>query len=147
MISGNVKINNYDKKLTIDKPNYSIMTGEFLENSNSNLNLARIVPIYSVCEDLSIKVLRRAIFNAIQMYKNEIENVIPDFIREKYGILDKKTAVEQIHFPETLELLEQARFSLIFEELFLVQLKLVRLREENNKTHSALALKINEKGL
>lgn len=147
MISGNVKINNYDKKLTIDKPNYSIMTGEFLENSNSNLNLARIVPIYSVCEDLSIKVLRRAIFNAIQMYKNDIENVIPDFIREKYGILDKKTAVEQIHFPETLELLEQARFSLIFEELFLVQLKLVRLREENNKTHSALALKINEKGL
>lgn len=147
MISGNVKINNYDKKLTIDKPNYSIMTGEFLENSNSNLNLARIVPIYSVCEDLSIKVLRRAIFNAIQMYKNEIENVIPDFIREKYGILDKKTAVEQIHFPETLELLEQARFSLIFEELFLVQLKLVRLREENNKTHSALALKIDEKGL
>ena len=100
-----------------------------------------------VCEDLSIKVLRRAIFNAIQMYKNEIENVLPDFIREKYGLLDKKTAVEQIHFPETLELLEQARFSLIFEELFLVQLKLVRLREENTKTHSALSLKIDEKGL
>ena len=147
MLSGTVRINNYDKKLTIDKPNYSIMTGEFLENGNSNLNLARIVPVYSVCEDLSIKVLRRAIFNAIQMYKNEIENVVPDFIREKYGILDKKTAVEQIHFPETLELLEQARFSLIFEELFLVQLKLVRLREENTRTHSALALKIDEKGL
>lgn len=147
MLSGTVKLNNYDKKLTVDKPNYSIMTGEFLENSNSNLNLARIVPIYAVCEDLSIKVLRRAIFNAIQMYKNEIENVLPDFIREKYGLLDKKTAVEQIHFPETLELLEQARFSLIFEELFLVQLKLVRLREENTKTHSALSLKIDEKGL
>lgn len=147
MLSGTVKLNNYDKKLTVDKPNYSIMTGEFLENSNSNLNLARIVPIYAVCEDLSIKVLRRAIFNAIQMYKNEIENVLPDFIREKYGLLDKKTAVEQIHFPETLELLEQARFSLIFEELFLVQLKLVRLREENIKTHSALSLKIDEKGL
>ncbi len=147
MLSGTVKLNNYDKKLTVDKPNYSIMTGEFLENSNSNLNLARIVPIYAVCEDLSIKVLRRAIFNCIQMYKGEIENVVPDFIREKYGILDKKTAVEQIHFPETVELLEQARFSLIFEELFLIQLKLVRLREENTKNHSALALKIDEKGL
>ena len=147
MISGKVKLNNYDKKLTFDKPNYSIMTGEFLENSNSNLNLARIVPIYTVCEDLSIKVLRRAIFNAIQTYKNEIENIIPDFIREKYGILDKKIAVEQIHFPETMEVLEQARFSLIFEELFLIQLKLIRIREENNNSHNSLALKISEKGL
>lgn len=147
MVSGTVKLNNYDQKLTIDKPSYSIMTGEFLENSNSNLNLARIVPIYTVCEDLSIKVLRRAIFNAIQLYKNEIENVLPDFIREKYGILNKRDAVEQIHFPESEDLLNQARFSLIFEELFLIQLKLVRLREENAGEHSALALKIDEKGL
>ncbi len=147
MLSGKVKRNNYDGKLTFDKPTYSIMTGEFLEDKNSNLNIARIVPIYTVCEDLSIKVLRRAIFNAIQKYKNEIENVIPDFIREKYGILDKRIAVEQIHFPESQELLEQARFSLIFEELFLIQLKLVRLREQNAHTHSALALKIKEKGL
>ena len=66
---------------------------------------------------------------------------------KKYDFFKKKPAVEQIHFPETLELLEQARFSLIFEELFLVQLKLVRLREENTRTHSALALKIDEKGL
>ena len=147
MLSGTVKRNNYDGKLTFDKPNYSIMTGEFLEDKNANLNLARIVPVYTVCEDLSIKVLRRAIYNAVNMYKNEIENVIPAYIREKYGILDKKTAVEQIHFPESIELLEQARFSLIFEELFLVQLKLVRLREQNANNHSALALKIKEKGL
>ena len=147
MLSGKVKRNNYDGKLTLDKPTYSIMTGEFLEDKNSNLNIARIVPIYTVCEDLSIKVLRRAIFNAIQKYKDEIENVIPDFMREKIGLLDKKTAVEQIHFPESQELLEQARFSLIFEELFLIQLKMVRIREQNSHNHSALALKIKEKGL
>ena len=147
MVSGTVKMNNYDKRLTIDKPSYSIMTGEFLDGKNSNLNLARIVPIYTVCEDLSIKVLRRAIYNAIQLYKNDIENVIPDFIREKYGILNKREAVEQIHFPETEEMLSKAQFSLIFEELFLIQLKLVRLREENTEKHSSLALKIKEKGL
>ena len=147
MISGKVKRSSYDNKLTFDKPNYSIMTGEFIEDKNSNLNLARIVPIYTVCEDLSIKVLRRAIFNAIEMYKNEIKNIVPDFIREKYGILDKKTAVEQIHFPESMELLEQSRFSLIFEELFVIQLKLARIREENANTHSSIALKIKTDGL
>ena len=147
MVSGTVKRSSYDGKLTFDKPNYSIMTGVFLEDKNANLNLARIVPIYTVCEDLSIKVLRRAIYNAVNMYKNEIENIVPDYIREKYGILDKKIAVEQIHFPESIELLEQARFSLIFEELFLIQLKLVRLREQNSNNHNALALKIKEQGI
>ncbi|MBP3924141.1 ATP-dependent DNA helicase RecG [bacterium] len=147
MVSGVVKLNNYDKKLTIDKPSYSIMTGEFLENSNSNLNLGRIVPIYTVGENLSIKVLRRAIFTAIEMFKDKIDNVLPDFIRTKYGIMDKNEAIEKIHFPDTNENLERARFSLIFEELFLVQLKLLRLRNLETSTHDAIALKVSNNGL
>lgn len=147
MVSGTVKMNNYSRKLTIDKPTYSIMTGEFLENSAANLNVARIVPIYTVCEDLSIKTLRRAIYNAIQLYKNEIINIIPDEIRERLGLLDKKTAVEQIHFPESMDILERARFTLIFEELFLVQLKLIRLRENTAKNTKSVALNIKKDGL
>ena len=146
MLSGTVKLNNYDKKLTFDKPTYSIMTGEFLEGQNSNLNMGRIVPIYTVCENLSIKTLRKAIFNAIQLYKDSIVNIVPDEIRERLGLMDKKQAVEQIHFPDDNNSLEHARFSLIFEELFLVQLKLVRIREQNN-LKSALALKIKRDGL
>ena len=146
MLSGTVKVNNYNKKLTIDKPTYSIMTGEFLEGNNTNLNLGRIVPVYTVCEDLSIKTLRKAIYNAIQLYKEHIVNIVPDEIRKRLGIMDKKLAVEQIHFPDNKDALEHARFSLIFEELFLVQLKLVRIREENS-TKSALALKIKQDGL
>lgn len=147
MVSGVVKMNNYSGQLTMDKPTYSIMTGEFKENADSNLNIARIVPIYTVCEDLSIKTLRKAIFNAIELYKDDIKNIIPDFIRERLGIMDKKDAVKQIHFPETMNDLEHARFSLIFEELFLIQLKLIRLRENTAKTTSAYNLQIHKDGL
>lgn len=146
MVSGTVKMNNYSHKLTIDKPTYSIMTGEFLEGNTTNLHMARIVPIYTVCEDLSIKTLRKAIYNAVQLYKSHITNIVPDEIRERLGLMDKKEAVEHIHFPENMDMLERARFSLIFEELFLVQLKLVRLRNENNSS-SAIALKIKQDGL
>lgn len=147
MVSGTVKMNNYSHKLTIDKPTYSIMTGEFLENSNSNLNLARIVPIYTVGEDLNIKTLRKAIYNAIQLYKNEIKNIIPDEIRGRLGLLNKNEAVEQIHFPKTMDMLEKARFSLIFEELFLVQLKLIRLREATAQNLKSVALQIKRDGI
>ena len=147
MVSGTVKRNNYDDRLTFDKPTYSIMTGEFLENSNSNLNLARIVPIYTVCEDLNIKTLRKAIYNAIQLYKNDIINVIPDEMRERLGLLNKKVAVEQIHFPENMDMLSKARFSLVFEELFLLQLKLARLREDTAQNVRSVALDIEKDGL
>ncbi|MBR6099101.1 ATP-dependent DNA helicase RecG [bacterium] len=146
MLSGTVKRDSYTNKLTFDKPTYSIMTGEFLTGEQTNLNLARIVPIYTVCENLNIKVLRKAIFNAITLYKDYIVNIIPDEIRERLGIMDKKEAVSQIHFPETMDKLEQARFSLVFEELFLLQLKMVRVREASAK-EKALNLKIKENGL
>lgn len=147
MVSGVVKMNNYSGQLTMDKPTYSIMTGEFKEDANSNLNIARIVPIYTICEDLSIKTLRKAIFNAIELYKNDIKNIVPDFIRERLGIMNKKDAVKQIHFPETMNDLEHSRFSLIFEELFLIQLKLIRLRENTAKTTSAYNLQVHKDGL
>lgn len=147
MVSGVVKMNNYSGQLTMDKPTYSIMTGEFKEDANSNLNIARIVPIYTICEDLSIKTLRKAIFNAIELYKNDIKNIVPDFIRERLGIMNKKDAIKQIHFPETMNDLEHARFSLIFEELFLIQLKLIRLRENTAKTTSAYNLQVHKDGL
>lgn len=147
MVSGVVKRNNYDGLLTMDKPTYSIMTGEFLDNPDSNLNLARIVPIYTVCENLSIKTLRKAIYNAVELYKDSIVNIIPDYIRNRLGIMDKKEAVKQIHFPDSMEQLEHARFSLIFEELFLVQLKLIRLRENTAKNTKSYALQVHNNGL
>jgi len=145
MVSGVVKRDSYTQKLTLDKPNYSIMTGEFLQGKD--LNIGRIVPIYSVCEDLNIKTLRRAIYNAIELYKDDIKNILPDFIRAKIGIMDKKDAVCQIHFPDSMEKLEQARFSLIFEELFLIQLKLIRLRETTARTMPSYALQVHKDGL
>lgn len=148
MASGTVKINTFDGRLTLDKPQYSIMSGDFIEEGeSSNLNLGRIVPIYPLSENLSPKTLRRAIYNAINMFKERIINVIPELLKDKYDLLDKKVAIEQIHFPQSMEMLEWARFSLVFEELFIIQLKLARLREENKKNNSAIPLKVKEDGL
>lgn len=148
MVSGNVKMNSFDGKLTLDKPQYSIMSGDFLENGGkSNLNLGRIVPIYPLNENLSIKTLRRAIFNCIEMYKESIPTVVPPYLVDKYDLLEKKEAVEQIHFPNSMDKLERARFSLVFEELFLIQLKLAEIREENRNNNTAIPLKAKAKGL
>ena len=113
----------------------------------SNINLARIVPIYPLSENLNIKTLRRAIFNTIQLFKNDIETVLPRKVIEKYNLMEKREAVEQMHFPKDNDSLHNARYSLVFEELFLIQLKLALLREENNKSISSIPLEIKKDGL
>ena len=145
MVSGLVKFNNYDRSLTLDKPTYSIMDDDILDPSN--INMARIVPIYPLSEKLNIKNLRRAIFNTIQLFKDDIETVLPSKIIEKYNLLPKNEAIEGIHFPKDNETLQKARYTLVFEELFLIQLKLALLREENNKNLSAVPLEIKKDGL
>lgn len=130
---------------TLDKPVYSIMEDEIL--GEFNINLARIVPIYPLSENLNIKTLRRAIFNTIQLFKNDIETVLPRKVIEKYNLMEKREAVEQMHFPKDNDSLHNARYSLVFEELFLIQLKLALLREENNKSISSIPLEIKKDGL
>ena len=145
IVSGTVKLNSYDGKYTLENTTYSIMSEDFVQKDN--LNIGRIVPIYSLSENLNIKTLRKAIYNALQKYKDTIVNVIPDYLREKYQLMDKKTAVEQVHFPDNMEMLEQARFTLIFEELFLIQLRLARIREKNRIENKSLPLSIKKDGL
>ena len=83
----------------------------------------------------------------MQIFKNDISTVLPGYLVEKYHLLEKKEAIEQIHFPNDNEKLQQARFSLVFEELFLIQLRLALLRAENNKNISAIPLEIKKDGL
>ena len=145
MVSGTAKVNSYDGMLTLDKPTYSIMDDEVPDSSN--LNMARIVPIYPLSENLNIKTLRKAIFNVLQTYESEIETVLPDFLVKKYDLMDKRTALRQIHFPDNKTNLDRAHYTLVFEEFFLIQLKLALIREENNRNLTSIPLEIKRDGL
>lgn len=145
IISGKAKIDKYSGTYTIDKPEFQVLSGEF--ESGKNLNLARIVPVYQLVDGLNIKTLRRAIYNAIEQFSPVINNVIPQDIRERHNLLDRNKAIRQIHFPENEDTLERARYTLVFEEFFLLQLKLAMLREENTQKIKAIPLKIKKDGL
>ncbi|MBR1908923.1 ATP-dependent DNA helicase RecG [bacterium] len=145
MVSGIVKMNSYDGKLTIDKPTYNII--ETLDDENNSLNMGRIVPIYALSETLNIKTMRKAMFNCLELFKNSINNVVPEYLIKKHNLLNKKDAMSEIHFPQSMEMLERARFSLVFEELFIIQLKMLEQREKTKKELATVPLKIKENGL
>ncbi len=145
IVSGTVKLDNYTNRLTIDKPQYQIVNDENFETDN--LNLGRIVPVYPLVENLNIKALRKAVNSALDKYCSKIQNLLPDEIISKYNMDNREQALRIIHFPSSQEELEKARFTLVFEELFLLQIKLFSIRAKNEKAYSTVSLEIKEDGL
>jgi len=145
-LSGTIKMDDYSGKLIVDKPQTEILSGDITEETGS-LNVARIVPVYPLTENLNIKTLRKAIYNAIESYSENIEDLVPPSIKEKLGLIDKAEAIKHIHFPNTSEILESARRRLIFDELFLVQLRLALMRKQYKSTSEGFVLSVQKDGL
>jgi ATP-dependent DNA helicase RecG len=145
ILSGIVKLDNYSGKLVIDKPQIEILSGDFGESDS--LHVGRIVPVYSLTENLNVKTLRRAIHNCIETYSPAIEDFQPLYIREHLSLVDKITAIRQIHFPDSAESLENSRRRLVFDELFLVQLRLAMMRKQYSSNSSGIVLNVKNDGL
>ncbi len=94
-------------------------------SENKPVNTCRIVPIYPATAKLSQNAIRAAIRNALLSTQGKHEDILPQWIRDRYGLADKDYAVNNIHFPESNEAFIIARNRLVFEELFMLQLGLL----------------------
>jgi ATP-dependent DNA helicase RecG len=86
-----------------------------------SLNFARILPIYPLSAGLNQGMLRRLIRQAIEQYAAPLENELPEEIIRREGLLPKGEALRAVHFPASMEELERARKTLIYEELFYLE--------------------------
>ncbi len=145
IVSGCVKFDNYAKNMTIDKPQFQSVNDS--SYSDENLNIGRIVPVYPLVENLNIKALRKAIYNALIEYGSEIENLVPQKFIKTHEMINRSEALNIIHFPNSVSSLERARFSLVYEEFFLLQLKMFLIKDNISRTYKTVALNINEDGL
>lgn len=97
------------------------------------LSTNRIVPIYPTSEGISQKRLRRIIYSALQSYETLIEEPLPPDVLLKHRLLDRRTSIRNVHFPDSLAMMESARRRLIFEEFFFLQVGLARRRKTNKQ--------------
>jgi ATP-dependent DNA helicase RecG len=85
-----------------------------------------IVPVYPLTKALTQKLLRRLIRRALDQYAACLEDELPLPALEKEGLLSKAAALCAIHFPRNPGELEQAKKTLIYEELFYLELMIGR---------------------
>lgn len=90
-------------------------------------------PVYPLTERLRSKYLDNRFLVKLQrelltMAINHIRETLPDELLEKQRLISKKDALINIHFPKTHQLLAAAQQRLKFEELFYIQLRLIKMK-------------------
>jgi ATP-dependent DNA helicase RecG len=128
------KPSRYGSKLSIAHPEIELLT-------EKNEKGGYLQPVYPLSEKLRnryidnkfiIKLQQDVIKGAI----SHIRETLPAAILQQHSFISKKEALINIHFPKSLEWLERAQRRLKFEELFFIQLRLIKMklvREEKFK--------------
>lgn len=89
----------------------------------------RIRPIYPLTAGITSRYLEKLVGNALLLLDKALdEEPLPLALRQQHQLCTYRYALENIHFPVNHDSLEAARRRLIFEELFILQLGLLRLK-------------------
>ncbi len=106
------------------------MTNPVFDIEEKAKNTGKIIPIYPSTYSLSQSVIRNAIENGIKLVEGQLEETIPEYLKEEYHLIELNNAIKQIHFPDNFEEYEKARKRLVFEELLSMQLALSSLKNK-----------------
>lgn len=140
-VSGKVKLDKYG--VYLQNPAYEMVreSQQFTTNDLQQSKLkhtAGLIPVYPETEGLSSRYLRFLVKPMLKLAKFAPE-FMPKEVLERQKIYDVKTALNEIHFPSSLDKADQARRRFAFEELFLLQLKAL---SERRKVRQQKAVKI-----
>jgi len=120
------KPNRYGKILSIAHPEIEPLT---IKNEKGGF----LQPVYPVTEKLKARYIDSKFIAKLQQEiaqpaQNHIRETLPSSILEKQKLMGKKEAVRAIHIPKSHEQLAAARQRLKFEELFYIQLRLLKMK-------------------
>ena len=131
------KINNFKGKLSIAHPELDAII------PNAPAKPLNLVPVYPLTEGMRRKKLENkflvtAAQNAVNSPLYDIPENLPQSIIAKYKFLSRKDAIKELHFPQNLARLDDAKRRLKFEELFYLQLRHLMLKGFRNRTYKGL---------
>lgn len=118
-------------KIMLVSPTY-----EVLDAAGKGIHTGRLVPIYPETAGISSKWIRRQVYRLLNENKDELTEYLPEETVKKLHMYDYYSALQQIHFPDTLEHVQKAKERLAFDEVFLLQLAAkVRRSQWQEKLH------------
>ncbi len=137
------KVNAFRGTLVFESPEYEILQGD-----DELVHTGRIVPVYPSTQGLSQRVLRSHVKRALDATIERFEEFLPDDLRHRVGLIGIREAMRQIHYPDNRDAEKAAKRRLAFDELFLVQMSMIRRRndwrEDNRGVRVAVDMEVVE---
>ncbi|MDO8753820.1 MAG: ATP-dependent DNA helicase RecG, partial [Anaerolineales bacterium] len=122
-ISVSGKIDQYLGRIVMNSPDWEPVEVE-------NLHTNRIVPIYSLTERITQKWLRNQMNQVITYWAPSVVDALPDTIKRAAQLVSLGEALTQIHFPDSQARLKLARERLGFDEIFYLQMGVLRQKRD-----------------
>ena len=97
-------------------------------------------PYYSTTEKMKKKglnshALEKLTKSLVEKLNDTLPETLPDFITVPLHLMDRNTAFRNIHYPQNAKDLERARLRLKFEELFYIQLNILRYASDHRRKY------------
>ena len=112
------------------------MTNPYLEKLEGDQGAqGMIIPVHPACEAVSAAWMRRLVGNALELCGDALDP-LPLELRLRYRLMSRSRALNCVHFPSSMDEAHEARRRLVYEELLLLQLKLLfsaRARERGGR--------------
>ncbi len=107
-----------------DPKKLQITVSETSLSEGSLEGIGTLQPVYSVTGTINVRWLRKVIADALLQYSNLLDENLPMDLVQRYRLMPREDAIMTVHFPSNETTGGQARRRLVYEELFLFQLKM-----------------------
>jgi ATP-dependent DNA helicase RecG len=121
----------------------TVSESEFADKSTGMVKSGTLQPVYSVGGGITQAWMRKTIKQALMQYGTMIEEVLPHELVERHGLMPRRDAVQRIHDPGEVKEGLEARRRMVYEELFLFQLKLQAYRALTRKRGDGIVHQVN----
>ncbi len=115
-------------KVTKGKSGLQLTNPVVEKGENQGESTGKIIPVYRRVASVPQKVIRSAVSSALEYSKELLFSPVPKQVEEKYGIMSVFEALSEIHYPKSEEGLTRARERFLFEDFFLLQTAMLKLR-------------------
>lgn len=100
----------------------------------------RIHPIYHLTAGVNSKYIEKLIRQAFTSGGDYFTDCLPQSLRDRLCLMELNRAIHELHIPTNEDMLNEARRRIIFEELFIFQLGLMKLKGNRKETTSVAVL-------
>jgi ATP-dependent DNA helicase RecG len=117
------KIEQYLGRLVLNGPDWEPIETEHLHTN-------RIVPIYPLTTNITQKWLRQLMDQVIKFWAPRVADPLPETVKQAADLISLGEAIQQAHFPDSQELLNACRQRLAFDEIFYLQMGVLRQKRD-----------------